>query len=681
MIDYLANRPTCVFDTECLPGYWSIGFRSIEDQRQRVFEMYDGQPLDRKGIAKIVRTWRIVGFNSMKYDIPMLLYAMSGADTEALVDASTELIQYGTPHWKFIERMGLTVPDFLDHIDLLPVSPGAPTMPSLKLLGGRLHSKKMQEMPVAQTEFITPLLRQVIRSYHGNDLVTTIDLANDLKAQLRLRALMSKEYGVDLRSKSDAQIAEAVIKAEIERMTGRRIYAPDVNEGTFRYQPPPFILFTTDYMKGVFKTVCDALFYVDSSGVVHLPDELKKLLITIGESQYQLGIGGIHSTESQVTHRTNKEFILKDRDVTSYYPFIIQILKLFPKHIGPKFLEVYSGIIRRRIAAKRAGDKNTAETLKIVLNGSFGKFGSPYSALYSPNLMIQTTVTGQLSLLMLIEQVELHGMRVVSANTDGFVTKVPRARQGDFEAIVADWEWETGFGTEETEYLALHSRDVNNYVAVKRDEKTGKVSAKRKGAYTEAGPGLPGAAGQKKNPDMEISTDAAVAFLTHGTQIEETIRKCRDIRKFVVVRRVTGGAEQDGEYIGKTIRWYYATGNRSPFIYATNRKTVPASQGAKPCMEFPDQLPDDIDYDRYIREAYAILQDVGLEGIDPALRGRSGTFYGRKEKQKTLHLVEASTGVALCGAERDSIRSAWVEYRHIPEGHKLCSKCKKKDDL
>ena len=119
----------------------------------------------------------------------------------------------------------------------------------------------------------------------------------------------------------------------------------------------------------------------------------------------------------------------------------------------------------------------------------------------------------------------------------------------------------------------------------------------------------------------------------------------------------------------------------SDLFYATNRKTVPASQGAKPCMEFPDQLPDDIDYDRYIREAYAILQDVGLEGIDPALRGRSGTFYGRKEKQKTLHLVEASTGVALCGAERDSIRSAWVEYRHIPEGHKLCSKCKKKDDL
>ena len=325
--------------------------------------------------------------------------------------------------------------------------------------------------------------------------------------------------------------------------------------------------------------------------------------------------------------------------------------------------------------------KNEAESLKINLNGSFGKFGSPYSVLYSPNLMIQTTITGQLSLLMLIERAELAGMPVVSANTDGFVTKVPRARKAEFDAMVFDWECETGFGTEETEYASLHARDVNSYVAVKQDSKTGERSAKRKGAYAEAGPGLPGAAGQKKNPDMDISTDAAVAYLTHGTPIEKTVRACTDIRKFVTVRRVTGGAKQNDEYVGKTIRWYYATGNRGPLLYVKDNKTVPSSMGAKPCMELPDSLPDDIDYERYIREAYAILQDVGLQGIDPSLRGRSGTFIGRKPKQKTLHYVNASTGVALCGVDRDSIREAWTEYRHIPEGHRMCSKCKKEDAL
>jgi hypothetical protein len=164
---------------------------------------------------------------------------------------------------------------------------------------------------------------------------------------------MSHEYGVDLRSKSDAQIAEAVIKAEIERLTGRRLYKPEIQEGSFVYKPPDFIGFRTPYMEQVFDTVRKARFYVDSSGVVHLPDELKSLLITIGDSKYQLGIGGIHSTESQITHRLDENHVLIDRDVTSYYPSIILNLELYPKHIGTKFLDVYRKMYTRRLAAKK----------------------------------------------------------------------------------------------------------------------------------------------------------------------------------------------------------------------------------------------------------------------------------------------------------------------------------------
>ena len=47
--------------------------------------------------------------------------------------------------------------------------------------------------------------------------------------------------------------------------------------------------------------------------------------------------------------------------------------------------------------AKRTGDKVTNEAMKIMINGSFGKFGSKWSVLYSPDLLIQTTVTGQLA--------------------------------------------------------------------------------------------------------------------------------------------------------------------------------------------------------------------------------------------------------------------------------------------
>jgi len=355
MPNYLEKRPCAVFDSEVLPNYYSIGFLSVEDGRQKVFEMFPGQPLDKAGIATICRRWRIFSFNGINYDIPMLLLAMSGASNEDLVQASQEIIEFGTPHWVFMERRGLSIPDWLDHVDLMQVSPGYPTQPSLKLLGGRLHSRKMQEMPVHHTDWIDAGLRAVVRGYHGNDLTTTRDLLNDLKAQIDLRSVMSHEYGIDLRSKSDAQIAEAVIKVEIERLTGRKLYKPDPGnlETSFKYKPPAFIEFQTDYMRGVFETVKNAVFYVDSKGIIHLPDELKKLRITIGDSQYQMGNGGIHSTESQVTHRSDDEHVLLDRDVTSYYPSIILGLHLFPKHIGPKFLQVYERIIRRRIEAKR----------------------------------------------------------------------------------------------------------------------------------------------------------------------------------------------------------------------------------------------------------------------------------------------------------------------------------------
>lgn len=207
------------------------------------------------------------------------------------------------------------------------------------------------------------------------------------------------------------------------------------------------------------------------------------------------------------------------------------------------------------------------------------------------------------------------------------------------------------------------------------------MKVKRKGEFAAGGPGMPGAMGQKKNPDCEISTEAAVEYLKSGTPIEDTIAACQDIRKFVAVRRVTGGAERDGEYIGKTIRWYYANGIRTGLTYVSNGNSVPMTIGAKPCMELPDTLPDDIDHDHYIREAYAILQDVGITVVDPKLKGRTGRFFGRLPDAKGYHIVQAETGIAICGKTRDSIRDSWVEVQAVPDGARLCGKCKKAELL
>ena len=116
-----------------------------------------------------------------------------------------------------------------------------------------------------------------------------------------------------------------------------------------------------------------------------------------------------------------------DCDVASYYPSIILNQGLCPANIGENFLRVYKKIVDERLKAKKEGDKVVSESLKIVINGSFGKFGSKFSALYAPEMLLQVTLTGQLALLMLIEKLENADIKVISANTDGVVSVFDRS--------------------------------------------------------------------------------------------------------------------------------------------------------------------------------------------------------------------------------------------------------------
>jgi hypothetical protein len=696
--NYTEKRPTAVVDTECLPNYWSIEFRCVDTGRTRLFEKADefGMELDTAGIAKLCRNWRIVTFNGSDYDIPMICLAMSGVSNAELKHASDEIIQTNLRSWEFLDKYELKVPPFLDHIDLFNVAPAAAQMVSLKGYAGRLHSKRIVEMPFKHDHWLTRDDIASMRNYLGTDTVVTAELLDELKEQVELRAFMSQEHGIDVRSKSDAQVAEAVIKSKVEQLNGgRRVYKPDIEPGFLKYVAPAYIKFETPALQEMLSTVLRTQFRVRRDGYVDMPDELKKLNIEIAGSTYQMGIGGLHSQEESISHYSDDEFVLSDNDVNSYYPNLIIASGRFPKNMGKHFQTVYREIVSTRIAAKKksgeckkAGNKEgaarwaaIAESMKIMTNGSFGKTGSPYSVLYSPDLLLYTTLTGQLSILMLIEQCEMRGWNVVSANTDGFVTYVPRADYDSFRALITEWEWDSGLTTEETIYKSLHSRDVNNYFAL-AVEHDNSIKIKRKGAYAESGRGVKAAYGLKKNPDMDVCIDAVMEFLKNGTAIESTIRNCQDIRKFVIVQKVNvgGGAYKDGEFVGKNVRYYYGDDTPGPLLNGDGGR-VGSSDGACPCMELPDELPDNIDYERYEREAYAILRDIGVPVDDPAHRGRSGFALARLPDQKTFHTVDLATGRALCGVVKKTLREPWVEVVTIPEGHKHCAKCRKADDL
>lgn len=602
-------REPLIWDTEFYPNYALIGFQSVVSGKIVMFEFQRGEAcpqLDK--LLWIVRSFTLIGFNDTGFDLPMVTAVLAGYSTDRLMDAVGDIIFGGEL------RQGMSPRDFykahklappvVDHIDLLELTPLGP---SLKVCAGRLHAPRMQDLPFPPGKELTPEQIEILRWYWVNDLDNTKLLYRFHRNAIELRTIMTHEYGVDVRSKSDPQIAEAVIRHEIQRITKSR-YLPraEIVPGrTFRYSPPAYLAYQTPTMRWVLDFIREQDFVVDQRGGPLMPKALEGLDIPIGASAYRMGIGGLHSKEKRTIHRADEHWELTDNDVTSYYPSLILQQGMYPPQIGPVFLKVFKRIYDRRLAAKRDGDKETSETLKIVLNGTFGKTGERggYSVVYYPEMMIQVTVTGQLSLLMLIEALELNGIPVVSANTDGIVIKCPRHLLELKAQIIAWWERATGLGMESTPYKAIYSRDVNSYLAF-YDKPKGDQYAKTKGAYSFVKDSV-----LKVNPTTEICIEAVILWIAKSTPIEDTIRACTDIRKFLAVRLVRGGACKDGEYLGKAIRWYYAEGVEGELINAKNGHSVPTSQGARPLMRLPDALPEDINYQWYIDKAYGILED------------------------------------------------------------------------
>lgn len=665
------ERQELLQDTEVYTNYFLSVFTNLVTGKVAYVEMYDGHQLDTQKLKWLWEAFTSVTFNGINYDLPINEMAVSGATCAQLKTASDQIILEEI-RGQDIRRKAKAKALKADHIDLIEV---APLFASLKTYAGRLHAHKMQDLPFHPATMLSPEQIAITRWYCVNDTANTKLLRQCLKEQIDLRYTLSNEYKIDLRSKSDAQIAEAVITAEIKKRTGSKPEKISVEVGTtFHYQTPAFIKYKSPLMQWALDVIERARFVVDYTGTVAMPEEIKALKLDIQGSVYRMGVGGLHSSESTVSHHTDCDYILRDIDVTSYYPFIILNLGLFPPALGPIALQIFRGIVDRRIRAKRSGNKPIADSLKIVVNGWFGKQGSKYSILYSPEGLIQTTVTGQLALLMLIERLEMAGIRVVSANTDGVVIKCPRTMMHVMDAIVKQWEIDTAFPTEETRYLALYSRDVNNYIAIKQTEKDGQWieqpdGTKNKGAYNNPWSSKKNMAERlHKNPTTTICVEAVEQFLIKGIPIDHTIRTDRDIRKFVTVRSVKGGAvkiwgqvppehdtpedllrlagftevAQDSwilpgetqrearyghvayklaqeltrlpgetEYVGKTVRWYYAKDVVGELVYAGSGNKVPRSEGARPLMILPNEFPDDIDFDWYIQESVKILEQIG----------------------------------------------------------------------
>lgn len=647
-------------DVECYKNFFLVKFY---DRITKQFTSYRLSAYHQINLVKLrahLLAVCLVTFNGTKYDMCMIAGVLAGFTNEQLKFLSDSIIQQNMQPWQVEKEFNIKIPK-VNHIDLIEVTPG---IASLKIYGARLHCKKMQDLPYEITRWLTLAEMDEVDLYCGNDLVVTEDVYAYLLEDIVTREELTEQYGIDMRSKSDAQISETAFKKilrlsyqDCERMKRDAYIRPGAR---FKYETPSFIRFSSQIMQQTLALIESVDFTIGKNGSPEMPVELDDYIVRIGTTDYRMGIGGLHSCEERMAHRADGFYSLVDVDVVSYYPKIISILRMFPHQIGEVFLAIYDGWIEVRIEYKTAGNKKKAATFKIKINGTYGKLGSPFSILYAPNLMVRTTITGQLSLFMLIERLEaIDGISVVSANTDGVVIKCRRDLHAVRDAVVKRWELDTGFETEANEYLALFSRDINNYLAFKPayTDKKGvwhDIEVKAKGAYAD--PGL------AKNPANIVCVDAVKEFIKTGKPVNQTIRECTDIRKFVTIRQVKGAGdfvhdtieattvgqkrevltrygwaevsrgqwqswdasgavktddafrrvcnELPRTYLGKAVRWYYGAGQRGHIAYASNGNLVARSEGATPCMDLPDVFPTDIDYAWYEREAADLLHDL-----------------------------------------------------------------------
>lgn len=587
---------TWCYDTEVLPNRTLFCAKNMETGEW--FDLWRHEPDSPARLRKFVQQpgATFIGFNSNSFD-NLIVAAWCAERTEMEIKRiGDDIITNRLNQWAAYQKFGLRNP-FLDTIDLIEVTP---SFVGLKAYGARMHMPHLQDMPIHHNEFITVDQEPVLLDYCHNDVDTTEELTNRLEGQIMLRIDMSRQYGVDMRSKSDSQMAE---QAYITSMGLRR--KDNKIPKTIRYAAPAYLKFKNAELQSLLDRVKAHTFDMNpATGHVILPSFLGNEVVKFNSGTYQLGVGGIHSThDKQVCHVAGDD-VITDIDGASFYPTIILECGLIPSGLGQRFMDEYRSIYDRRLAAKAAKDKVTDATLKISLNGTFGKLASKYSVLYAPDLMLAVTLTGQFMLLMLIERLEEVGAITLSANTDGIAIRHSKALESLVQKTVDDFGKEVSMVFEFTPYRALAMKDVNNYIAVKPDR-----SLKVKGIYSPLS--------LSKNPTAQVSADAVGKWLAHGTHFMKTI-EAAPFRDFISARNVTGGGQQGEEFLGKVVRWYQSTdAELPPLTYIKNGNKVPKTDGARACMTVLDfeTHPSDLDLNWYYKEAIKIAVAVGCSAF------------------------------------------------------------------
>jgi len=231
-----------------------------------------------------------------------------------------------------------------------------------------------------------------------------------------------------------------------------------------------------------------------------------------------------------------------------------------------------------------------------------------------------TTITGELSLMMLIEAYELAGIRVISANTDGVTIMIQKDLLEKMDEINAWWMEITKYELERTDYLKIVFSTVNDYIAIKKD---GEI--KKKGDFLTDFE-------LHKNKSARVVPIALQAFFMDGVPIEDTIKKHKNIYDFAIRQKASrffhyeGINRQSGQksVYNKLIRYYISyTGEKllkikNPECETNANPITQVDAGdwvATVCNKLkPDHPLDNVNRNYYIDKANRIALNILYEG-------------------------------------------------------------------
>jgi len=547
---------TYAYDIECFKNLFTATFVNIDDESEvHVFYVGLGKDTWSDIVEFLSEEMTLVGYNSISYDDPMLRYLLlyRGSNLNKDIfeiggkligdmfrdDSEIRELRYprnSTFNWRSIDLMKILA------FDQLGIS--------LKQVAITLRWYRIQDLPIAPHEHVKPEQLAMILDYNLNDTLITNKLYDEAYPLVELRAKLSKIYNLDFSSASDSKIANLILesiyqhelKMDIRTVRHMRTEREKVLLGDCIAK---FVEFKTPALNEMLERV--------SSTYVYQYNTYRYLeTLYFANCRFVLGIGGLHSVDEPGIFESTETHIIQDLDVSSYYPNLIINNMFYPKHLGPDFIKVLKRITTERIQAKKSGDKVKADGLKITVNSIFGKLGSEQFWLLDAKQLLSTTVSGQLGLLMLIEDLHLNGIEILSCNTDGIVCRIPRELESKYYEVTKRWEEATNLELEFTPYKKYIRRDVNTYITEKADGST-----KERGAFLKE-PDL------KKSYKMPIVAKALYAYYIKGIPVRQTLEECKDIMDFCISQKsgnsfsielhTTKGIEK----LQKTNRFYIA---------------------------------------------------------------------------------------------------------------------------